>query len=207
MDALRFETAAAPFDRPPAGRAVADLVARAYYTGVLTGPVSSRLSVDLVSETLRRLQAHGFVRDMPAALAAVRSGDPKRVAQATETILGALEESPIPKTEWRAMRAVLDERLLARLVGAAVPSLRRYASGRRTTPDDVADRLHFVALVVADLAGAYNPLGIRRWFERPRPQLGGASPIEALGEGWRPLDPSARRIRALARALVGAPAT
>jgi hypothetical protein len=88
-----------------------------------------------------------------------------------------------------------------------VPSLRRYAAGQRTTPDDVADRLHFVALVVADLAGAYNPFGIRRWFDRPRPQLAGASPIEALGERWRPQDPAARRVRALARALVGAPAT
>jgi hypothetical protein len=207
VDTLRFETAAAPFDQPSAGRPVADLIARAYYTGILAGPVSNRLSADLVSETLHRLQQHGFVRDLPAALAAVRSRDPRRVAQAVETILGALEESPVPETEWRAVRAVLDERLLARLVGAAVPSLRRYASGRRTTPDDVADRLHFVALLVADLAGAYNPLGIRRWFDRPRPQLGGASPIEALGDGWRPQDPAARRVRALARALVGAPAT
>ena len=30
----------------------------------------------------------------------------------------------------------------------------------------IAGRLHFLATVVGDLAGAYNEIGIRRWFER-----------------------------------------
>jgi hypothetical protein len=41
----------------------------------------------------------------------------------------------------------------------------------------VAERLHWLAMVVADLAGSYNALGIRRWFERPRALLGGAARV------------------------------
>lgn len=204
---LRIESAAPPFDRPPASRSAVDLISRAYYAGILQAPVERHLSVKSMGDVLRQLQAHGFVPNLPAAMAALRSGDPKRVASEAEVILGALEESPVPETEWRAMREVFDESLLARLLGIAPASLRRYASGGRRTPDEVAERLHFVALLVADLAGAYNPIGIRRWFQRPRAQLGGASPLEALGPDWHPAHPRAREVRALARALVGSPGT
>jgi len=48
-----------------------------------------------------------------------------------------------------------------RLVGVAETSLRKYES--RKTPQPIRERLHWIALVVADLAGAYNAFGIPRW--------------------------------------------
>jgi len=94
-----------------------------------------------------------------------------------------------------------------RFLDISKPSLQRYASGERTTPQDVAERLHALALIVSDLAGTYNEFGIRRWFERPRAQLGERSPAAMLKRGWTPDEESARRVRALAASLSGAGAT
>ena len=83
-------------------------------------------------------------------------------------------------------------------------SLRRYVSGSREVPDRIAARIHWLALLVSDLAGAYNELGIRRWFDRPRDSLGGRSPRQALGIDWDPAGPDAQLVRSLAAALAGA---
>jgi len=96
---------------------------------------------------------------------------------------------------------------LARLVGVTASSARRYLAGTRPIPDTVAVRLHFLALVVADLAGAYNDIGVRRWFERPRKRLGGSSPAQLLAEDWSPDDDGPRRLRELAASLASSPAT
>jgi hypothetical protein len=71
----------------------------------------------------------------------------------------------------------------------------------------VAARLHFLALVVGDLAGSYNEVGIRRWFERPRSLLGGEPPAKRLEGDWDPDDEGPARVRALAAALLSSPAT
>ncbi|MGH9129840.1 MAG: hypothetical protein ACRDY2_13005 [Acidimicrobiales bacterium] len=102
------------------------------------------------------------------------------------------------------MAEALGDDLLARLVGASPTSVGRYRRSQRPTPDPVAHRLHFLALVVADLAGSYNSRGVRRWFCRPRPQLDGLTPRELLAGGWDPEDPGPQRVAALAGALVGA---
>lgn len=85
--------------------------------------------------------------------------------------------------------------------------MTRYERGDRRTPDEVAARLHFLALVVGDLAGAYNEIGIRRWFDRKRSALDGHSPAELLAGAWQPEHPAPRRVRELARALVTSPGT
>ena len=54
--------------------------------------------------------------------------------------------------------------------------IRKAGIGDRETPDIVAARVHVLALVVGDLAGAYNDLGIRRWFHRKRTVLHGDTP-------------------------------
>ena len=61
--------------------------------------------------------------------------------------------------------------------------LRRYLSGAGRTPDDVAVRLHALALIVGDLAGAYDDAGIRRWFARRRTALGNRAPVDVLAAG------------------------
>ena len=89
------------------------------------------------------------------------------------------------------------------LLGTSEVSLRRYLAGSRDVPDAVAARAHWLSLVVADLGGAYNQIGVRRWFERPRAQLAGHSPREALGPNWTPDGAAAAAIQGLAAALVG----
>jgi hypothetical protein len=97
--------------------------------------------------------------------------------------------------------------MLGELVEVSAVSVRRYCSGARETPDEVADRLHFLAMLVADLAGSYNDVGIRRWMDRPRGQLAGKSPRQALGKGWHSGTTAAVRVRDLARSLTAGGAT
>lgn len=93
------------------------------------------------------------------------------------------------------MRQTLGDELLAAVLGISPSSLRRYGTGEREAPDDTAARLHWLAMVVSELAAGYNALGMRRWFERPR---------AVLSSGWQPDDPSARQVRARAAMLSGA---
>ena len=92
--------------------------------------------------------------------------------------------------------------------GAAQPEGRWHAAGEgpahyfADTPDDVAARLHFLALVISDLAGAYNEIGVRRWFHRERSLLDGKTPGTLLSGDWNPEDEGPQRVRDLARSLV-----
>jgi len=113
----------------------------------------------------------------------------------------------VPEFEWNRLTDFLGLPLLSRLLGISAVSIRRYKAAARTTPDDVADRLHFLSLVVGDLGGAYNEIGIRQWFERKRTQLDGRTPLDSLKTRWKPTQPGPRRLRDLARALVASPAT
>lgn len=119
----------------------------------------------------------------------------------------ALEESPAPVFEWRRLTEVLGLELLSRLLGISASSMRRYKAAARTTPDEVAERLHWLSLMVGDLSGAYNEIGIRQWFERKRAQLDGHAPGDWLRGRWKPTQAGPRRIQELARALVASPAT
>ncbi len=123
------------------------------------------------------------------------------------TIVAALEASPVPKYEWRGIARVFAPEDLAELLSVSVSSLKRYESGERETPDDVAARLHFLALVVGDLSGSYNEIGIRRWFHRKRTLLDGRTPASYLKRDWDPDDEGPMRVRQLARNLVTMSAT
>ena len=123
-----------------------------------------------------------------------------------ETDEDALSATP-SASEWPALQRVLGVDLLARLLAISTVSLRRYLSGSRTTPDDVAARLDALALIVGDLAGAYNDAGVRRWFVRARTVLGNRAPVDVLTSGWQPEDPELRQVRGLANALTASPAT
>lgn len=122
-------------------------------------------------------------------------------------MLAAVEESPLPQYEWASLGKGLGDDLLARLVGVSVSSVHRYRNGQRSTPERTAARLHTIALTTADLAGSYNEFGVRRWFQRPRTALGGRSPADAFSADWSPDDERVREVRALARSLLGSPAT
>jgi len=168
----------------------------------LLGPVERRESLgDLVGEAFEVLMMAGIARREVEALAGSKARD---VVGIVARVADALETSPHPETEWDAVTARLGDELVVRLCQVSPSSLARYASGARVTPDPVAHRLHHLALVVADLAGSCNERGMRRWFDRPRPQLAGATPASLLTKGWDPDDPGPQRMAELAAALAGA---
>jgi hypothetical protein len=197
----------------PVLEALIGLVSRTAAMGLLRGKPIERLDADAIERVLEALQAGGLIGAQRARLAAMlrpassRSGSMADASEALRQLIAVLEESPVPHTEWPAMREILGDEALAGLLGISASSLKRYAGEERVTPPAVAERLHWVAMVVADLAGSYNDFGMRRWFERSRSQLDGRSPRRMLGREWSPRDPSAQRVRALAASLVGAGAT
>ena len=149
----------------------------------------------------------GIGRGLTAELRTASTTGPERLSALLKKISEALTESPVPEREWRAVERVLGLEPLARLIGISASSARRYFSGTRTTPDKVAARLHFLAFVVGDLAGAYNDVGVRRWFYRPRKLLNGNTPAQLLGGDWGPDDDGPRQLRELAAALGPSPVT
>ena len=129
------------------------------------------------------------------------------VAELLETMVAALEASPVPKFEWAGLGRVFPAEDLASLLHISASSLKRYQQGERATPDSTAARLHFLALVVGDLAGSYNDVGIRRWFHRKRTTLDNRTPAAILAGEWDPDDDGPMRVRALARSLTTLSAT
>ena len=119
----------------------------------------------------------------------------------------SLAGSPVPHTEWLALSRSLGVDLLSRLLDISPSSARRYLSGARKTPDAIAARLHFLALVAGDLSGAYNEIGVRRWCDRKRSALGGKTPAEVLAGDWSAEDDGPGRVRELAGALSFSSAT
>jgi hypothetical protein len=205
---IQIRSIDAPFDAPGVAASALTAIARAEAMGLLPDDES----IDrLDASAMRRVGRHIAASGIGQAIVIELEGERARRAAGLERILrnltAALEESPLPEREWPKLRAILGLPLLASLVGVAEPSVRRYLAGDRATPDDVAARLHFLALVVGDLAGTYSEIGIRRWFERKRTQLGDRTPREILKRGFRPEDGAPLAVARLARSLGGAGAT
>lgn len=188
------------------------LVTRSAAMGMLPMDTLTRLDAEAVRRVIGALQKEKLLsaasldlepllRLGPSALDPAEAG---RMEAVVERIIETLGESPSPANEWHTMREVFGDADLSRLVCVSESSLRRYAAAARATPQVVAERLHWLAMAVADLAGAYNDFGIRRWFERPRTQLAGRSPRQSLGDEWTVDSEAAVRLRTLAQALVGA---
>lgn len=81
-------------------------------------------------------------------------------------------------------------------------SIRSCAAVERTTPQLTAERLHVLALVLADLAGSYNDFGIRRQFDRRRSALADPTPTELLID-FEPDGADTVSVATLAAELVG----
>ncbi len=176
--------------------------------GLLPGKQAiTRIDWDLVRRAVAEVGRAGIGRNALVQLGTPGRKGPGRLGRILDELYGEMEVSPVPRREWKALSDTLGIDLLGRLVGISASSLHRYASGGRVTPDAVAGRLHFLALVVGDLSGAYNEVGIRRWFERRRAALGNRSPLELLRGEWDPEGKDALRVRELARALVASQAT
>ena len=197
-------------DKAPARRDVARLTFEAGRRAEAMGLVDTAPQ-QADAGTIRQLANHvrraGIAASAADAINNVEKPSPRELADLLETMIAALEASPVPKYEWGGVARVFGADDLAPLLNVSVSSLKRYQSGERTTPDDVAARLHFLALVVGDLAGSYNDVGIRRWFHRKRSLLDGRTPASLLKNEWDPDAAGPVRVRQLARELVSLSAT
>lgn len=173
----------------------------------LVEPDARRLESADVLRLVRRVRDAGIARGPALRFDNVEIPSVEEAESLLRVVIAALEASPVARQEWPAVSRVLEPDQLASLLGISVSSLRRYLSGERETPDDVAARLHHLALIVGDLAGAYNEVGIRRWFGRKRTALDGRAPAALLAGEWNPDDPGPQQVRELARSLVALSAT
>ena len=202
---IQIESARAPFTSPRLAFQAMTALGRADAMGLL--PADEHIqTLDLISfrKAVRHILRAGIARNIQLDLTDASGSNLERTL---EHLNMALEESPVPEFEWNRLAEVLGLELLGRLLGISATSIRRYRANARTTPDEVAERLHFLSLVVGDLAGAYNEIGMRQWFERKRSQLDGRTPLDFLKGRWKPAQPGPRRVQDLARALVASPAT
>jgi hypothetical protein len=206
MIKIQIRSAAPPFDRPALGVRSARLLGLAEAMGFLSDvPQIARLDFAELEAPLHALLAAGIGRDVIVRFDETQS--PEELAESLDRLYDQLEASPNPATEWGALKEVLQPALLQRLLGTSPASFQRYSGGDRETPAVVAGRLHFLARVIAHLAGAYNDYGIRRWFERARPQLAGRAPTELLIGEWDPEGQEAQRVLDLAERINSSPAT
>lgn len=199
----QITTISSPLNRPSLSGPAIHLVRRAFAVGILDDSHAvERLDLDLLKRIAREASALGIGQD---AAIAFLGPEPQvnGLAGLIQRLDDSLTSSPLPNQEARELLRVFGREALAELVGTSAVSLGRYVGRVRDWPDDVGARIHWLALVVGDLKGAYNDFGVRRWFERRRPQLDGRSPRELLGSRWDPFSPEAERVRDLAAALVG----
>lgn len=170
-------------------------------------PAPPRTDAPSIRQFAARVRRAGIGASASDVLNNVEAPSDDELAGLLRTIVAALEASPVPKYEWRGLARVFAPEDLAALLDVSLSSLKRYQAGERDTPDDVAARLHFLALVVGDLSGSYNDIGVRRWFQRKRTLLAGRTPASFLKHEWDPDDDGPARVRALARELVSLSAT
>jgi hypothetical protein len=189
-------------------QAAAAMVRTAHAVGLIEEvPDFTALTYPAVKRTVLRVREAGIGERATADLTRAGPEDATLVADRLREIGALLEESPLPDTEWPRLLQVFERDQLAALLGISPASVFRYGRHERRTPDEIAARVHFLALVIGDLAGAYNEIGIRRWFERKRTPLNGRSPASLLRGTWQPEDSGPRAVRELARSLVTSPAT
>ena len=212
VDPIQISSVEKPIDHPAILRALMPVINRAWAMGVPMpghgGPFTlSTRTLKSLLDSARRLGIGRNIGTYLQAVPEILEQSPDEAAKLLDGLSRAFEESPVPQIEWASMRQIFGDDELETLLGSSRQSIARYAKGDRATPPLIADRLHWLAMVVADLAGAYNALGIRRWFHRPRSALGGRSPQQVLGKAWAPDAALSRQIRALAAALTELGAT
>jgi hypothetical protein len=205
---LRIRSVDDPFRNPGLLQRAITTLARAEAMGLLPQELLiESLDADTLWSALDHIAHAGIGLGLHRTIAEPSPANTPGFERLLDEVNEALEESPAPAFEWPRLAAALGIELLGRLLAISPSSIRRYKDRARITPDVVAARLHFLALVVGDLAGTYNEIGIRRWFDRSRAPLDHQSPADVLRDEWTPRQPGPQKVRALARSLVSAPAT
>ena len=206
MSRIQILSVRRPFDNPEVAHEAIAALSHGDSMGLLSEEITC-LDRSAIVVLARGMAEAGIGRDFAVESQSPSVNDPARLTAFLKKINHALTESPVPAREWQALEPVLGLDLLARLLRISISSARRYHSAARATPDQVAARVHYVAFVVGALVGAYNDIGVRRWFDRPRRLLDGSTPARLLGNDWSPDDEGPRRVRELANSLGASVAT
>ncbi len=168
---------------------------------------AERIDLETIRAAFRQAAQAGIGRQLAAYVLSVQRPSLQRLLASLEGLQQATEESPVPRSEWPALEGIFGAETLAHLLGVSPASVHRYRRAEREASDRVVARLHFLALLVADLSGAYTEEGVRLWFARPRTLLQGRRPSEILSGDWSPEQPQVARVKELGRSLTGSPAT
>jgi transcriptional regulator with XRE-family HTH domain len=211
---IQVQSIEEPFRKPEIAGPTFGVLRRADAMGLLTKAIG-KLDFPAFREVVQSIRKAGIARGTEPAVQFFTIGnvpndlDSGELLRFIKVLTDALEESPAPLHEWQRLTSLFkpEQEELAELLGVSLSSLRRYSSKERETPDTVATRLHFLALLTGDLAGAYNDMGVRSWFRRKRALLDGRAPKDLLQGDWRPGDPGPERVRALARSLAAGSST
>jgi hypothetical protein len=190
---------------PTVGRTARTLIVDAWRRAEAMGlvkPEQGALEPTDLGRLLRRVRDAGIARESALRFDNIEPLSGEEAETMLRLVIRALEASPVPRFEWPAVARVMEAEQLAALLNVSVTSLRRYLSNARETPDEIAARLHHIALIVGDLSGAYNDVGVRRWFGRARTALGGKTPAALLSGDWNPDADAPQQVRELARSLV-----
>src|ERR1039457_3685502 len=146
---IQIESARDPFTSPRIAFQAVTALGRADAMGLL--PADEHIgTLDLASfrRVVRHIHRAGIARNIQLELGDDLTNSGPGLERILEHLNIALEESPVPEFEWNRLAEVLGLELLSRLLGISSSSVRRYRAAARTTPDDVADRLHFLSLIV-----------------------------------------------------------
>ncbi len=211
---VQVQSVEEPFKKPEIVGPTFGVLKRADAMGLWTKTIP-KLDFHAFREVLQSLRKAGIAREAEPAIqffainSLPKDFNSREFLRYIKVLTDALEDSPAPAYEWQRVISFFQSQQeeLADLLGISVSSLRRYNSKERETPDDVAARLHFLALLTGDLAGAYNDQGVRNWFWRKRTLLDRKAPKDLLRGDWRPGDSGPERVRDLARSLAAGSAT
>src|SRR5262245_24663852 len=146
MDAVQTESTARVRELVP--RLLVEAARRAEAMGLVEPGLVERSDAESIRRLANRVRKVGIAASAVDHLNNVAEPTREELASLLELMIGALESSPIPKFEWSGLARVFPPDDLGGLLNASVSSLRRYQAGERDTPDVIAARLHFLALVV-----------------------------------------------------------
>ena len=186
MTRLRLRSAQAPLDDPSVAYRAARLLGHLEAMGLLPDERAvTELSVDVLRGALEAASNAGLPVDLVQFDIGLKG--PSELPQSLDDLEAIVENNPAT-TELPSVTMWLGTDLSSELVGVSTSSLARYLTNRRSVPDDVAWRAHQACLLIGDLAGSYNEVGMRRWMVRERRELSGMSPIEAVNTAENPVE-------------------
>ena len=203
MSIIQSNSTSNPLDNRVLADAI-DLILKAESMGILTAPVDTlTLDLEALIKAIKDITALGIGVKVVVNADRWRDYSAEDLCAKLRALSRILEESPQPNSEWKKLRESFPDDMLSKILAISEQSVRRYATQERATPDEVASRLHWLALVVGDLHGAYNSDGVRKWFIRPRKSFGNSTPLSMLaGTIWTPTDKDPVKIRSFAHFLI-----